>query len=138
MASKHSVVLSIVVVFIICTVGWTASANQEDTYHLANEDVFGKLRRPSVIFPHNIHDDTLADEDCVICHHEQDEDTGKLIYEEGEEQGCAECHGTHKEGSSPALREAFHGSCTVCHRNIIKNNNLKAGPTTCGGCHQKK
>lgn len=90
-----------------------------------------------MIFPHNIHDDKLADEDCVICHHEQDEDTGKLIYKEGEEQSCAECHAAYKEGNKPALREAFHGSCTICHRNLIKKKEQKSGPTTCGGCHQK-
>jgi hypothetical protein len=68
MASKNSVVLSIVIVF-ICTVGWTVSTAQEDTYHFAKEDIFGNLRRPSVVFPHNVHEEVLADEDCVTCHH---------------------------------------------------------------------
>ena len=138
MASKHSVVLSIVVVFIICTVSWTVSTAQEDTYHFANEDVFGNLRRPSVVYPHNVHEEALADEDCMTCHHDQDENTGELIYTEGEEQGCQECHVDRKEGDKPALREAFHGSCTICHRNMIKKKEQKSGPTTCGGCHQKK
>jgi hypothetical protein len=42
----------------------------------------------------------------------------------------------HAEDNIPALREAFHGSCTNCHRNQIKNDHPKSGPTTCGGCHR--
>ena len=110
---------------------------QEDEYNLAYTDVFGKLRRPQVKFSHAIHSDNLADAGCGICHHNPDNKTGKLVYIEGEELSCRECHDAQKEDDEPALREAFHGSCTVCHRDMIKADKQKAGPTTCGGCHKR-
>ena len=115
----------------------TASMAQEDEYKLAYTDVFGKLRKPLVRFSHAIHSDNLADAGCGICHHNPDSKTGKLVYIEGEELSCRECHDAQKEDDGTALREAFHGSCTVCHRDMIKIDKQKAGPTTCGGCHKK-
>ena len=117
--------------------GWTASMAQEDEYDLAYTDVFGKLRRPQVWFSHAIHSENLEYVGCGICHHVLDKKTGKLVYIEGEELSCQECHGTQKEGNNLALREALHGSCTVCHREMIKTNKKKTGPTTCGGCHKR-
>jgi hypothetical protein len=121
----------------ITALSLTASMAQEDQYNLGDTDVFGTLRRPSVRFSHAIHSESLVDAGCGICHHNPDDKTGKLIYIEGEEFSCKECHSVIKENHKPALREAFHGSCTVCHRNLIKTNKPKAGPTTCGGCHEK-
>jgi hypothetical protein len=115
----------------------TVSMAQEDEYNLAYADVFGKLRRPLVRFSHAIHSDNLADAGCGICHHNPDNKTGKLVYIEGEELSCKECHEAQKENHKPALREAFHGSCTVCHRDMIQTNKHKTGPTTCGSCHKK-
>jgi len=117
---------------------WTNSSAQEAEYNLAHMDIFGKLRRPPVSFSHEIHSETLEEEGCGICHHVADGQTGKLVYVEGEELSCKECHGRQKENNQPALREAFHGSCTACHRRLIKNSNPKSGPTTCGGCHIKQ
>jgi|GEM_PF-129725 len=117
---------------------WSDAFAQEAEYNLAHRDVFGKLRRPQVSFSHEIHADTLDSEGCGICHHVQDERNGKPIYIEGEELDCKECHLQRKDNKIPALREAFHGSCTVCHRRLIKNSRPKAGPTTCGGCHLKR
>ena len=115
----------------------TAPMAQEDEYNLAYTDVFGNLRRPLVKFSHEIHSDNLADAGCGICHHSPDDKIGKLVYIEGEELSCKECHDAQKENREPALREAFHGSCTVCHRDMIKTGKQKTGPTTCGGCHKK-
>ena len=122
---------------LIVTIGWNDCVAQEDSYDLAHTDIFGNLRRPPVIFAHDIHSDTLVDEGCGVCHHVRDNKTGKLVYAEGDELSCKECHVSQKENGKPALREAYHGSCTVCHRNWIKSSESKSGPTTCGGCHQK-
>ena len=115
----------------------TTTLAQEDEYNLGYSDVFGKLRRPAVKFSHAIHADNLADAGCGVCHHSPDDKTGKLVYIEGEELSCGECHEAQKKNGEPALREAFHGSCTICHRNMIKTDKPKTGPTTCGGCHVK-
>ena len=106
---------------------------QEDTYELAHEDVFGELQRPPVKFPHDVHMDAL---ECGACHHEYDDDEGALVPVDDPDTGCVECHGAKKKGNQPALREAFHGSCTVCHRAMAKKGE-DSGPTTCGECHKK-
>jgi hypothetical protein len=115
----------------------TAPMAQEDEYNLGATDVFGNLRRPMVKFSHAVHSDSLVEEGCGVCHHSRDEKTGELVYIEGEELSCKECHDARKENHKPALREAFHGSCTDCHRDMIKSDRYDTGPTTCGGCHKK-
>jgi len=119
------------------SIGWQASMAQEEEYILAHADVFGNLRRPQVGFSHENHTESLEDGGCGECHHTPDDKTGELGYIEEDERSCKECHGLQKEDSIPALREAFHGNCTVCHRSQIKSDHLKSGPTTCGGCHRK-
>jgi hypothetical protein len=111
--------------------GWALA--QEDTYDLAHEDVFGRLERPPVTFPHDLHMDAL---ECGACHHEYDDEEGALVPVDDPDTGCAECHGARKEESRPALREAYHGQCTVCHRGMAKKGE-DTGPTTCGECHKK-
>lgn len=121
--------------------GIIISANtmaQEADYTLAHEDIFGKLRRPQVSFSHENHSVSLEESGCGSCHHLQHENTGRLVYVEGEELSCTECHGSRRKNNAPALREAFHGSCTVCHRRLVKTDSPKRGPTTCGGCHRKQ
>ena len=122
---------------IVGAVGWQPSMAQEEVYILAHEDVFGSLRRPEVSFSHEDHTVSLENSGCGVCHHTPDDKTGQLVYIEGDERSCKECHDFQKEDNAPALREAFHGNCTNCHRNQIKSDNLKSGPTTCGGCHKK-
>ena len=135
--NKWRIFCMIIATFLLSGVAnWSTSMAQEDEYNLAHNDVFGTLRRPQVAFSHNNHSENLEDKGCGICHHALDNKTGKLVYVEGEELSCNECHGIKKENNIVALREAFHGNCTVCHRNMIKTN-VKTGPTTCGGCHKK-
>jgi hypothetical protein len=108
---------------------------QEDSYRLGDTEVFGELRRPAVEFSHEIHVDALEDLGCGACHHAPDENTGELVYVEDEEVSCSECHGRKEDDATPALREAFHGNCTACHRKMIKEKDNFKGPTTCGECH---
>ena len=137
MRKRRLMIVIIIGLLLTGAVSRTLTLAQEDEYNLADTDVFGKLRRPLVKFSHAIHSDNLMDTGCGICHHNPDNKTGELVYIEGEELSCRECHETQKENHKPALREAFHGSCTVCHRDRIKTDNRKAGPTTCGGCHKR-
>ena len=137
MRIRFSILIFFIGAFLAGVVGWQVSMAQDEEYILAHDDVFGNLRRPQVVFSHEIHVEQLEDAGCGVCHHTPDETTGQLAYIEGEELSCKECHGLKKEDNTPALREAFHGNCTNCHRNQIKSGNLKSGPTTCGGCHRK-
>ena len=72
------------------------------------------------------------------CHHVLDTEQNKLVYSEGEETACYECHSLEQSESDDLLpiREANHASCTVCHREMKKEKKI-AGPTTCGECHKK-
>ena len=135
---KGRIMMAILVGLLLTgTVNRMTSMAQEDEYNLAYTDVFGKLRRPLVRFSHVIHSDNLADAGCGVCHHNPDGNTGELVYIEGEELSCSECHEAQKEIDKPALREAFHASCTKCHRDMIRTKKRTTGPTTCGGCHIK-
>ncbi len=116
-------------------IGHLASA-QEETYDLAHDEVFGKLQRPAVSFPHEEHMDLLEEEGCGACHHEYDEEQGTLVPVEDPDTGCAECHGAKKADGVPGLREAYHGRCTGCHRDRAKAGE-KTGPITCGECHRR-
>jgi hypothetical protein len=109
---------------------------QEDTYVFEYAEVFGSLSRAPVSFDHSAHMERLEKEGCGACHHVVDKDSGKLEYVEGEESTCSECHSAQKNGSTPGLREAFHGKCTGCHRQMSKHHQ-KTGPVTCGECHKK-
>jgi hypothetical protein len=137
MRIKPSILAITIGLVLVGAVGWQVSLAQEADYILAHEDIFGNLRRPEVSFSHEIHAESLENDGCGVCHHAPDDQTGKLVYSEGEETTCKECHDLQKESGIPALREAFHGRCTDCHRNQIKSGALKSGPTTCGGCHKR-
>ncbi|MEW6078137.1 MAG: cytochrome c3 family protein [Thermodesulfobacteriota bacterium] len=78
----------------------------------------------------------LEENGCGVCHHSRDDASSQLVYIEGEELSCRECHLGKKKDGIPALREAYHGSCTACHRKRIKTKQLPSGPTTCGECHK--
>lgn len=108
---------------------------QEEVYQIEHIGIFNTLRKPAVEFPHEMHVEALEDAGCGACHHAPDPVTGKLTYEEDEEAGCVECHASKAQGNIPGLREAFHGSCTVCHRRLRHDKDSTGGPTTCGECH---
>jgi hypothetical protein len=116
---------------LICT-----AMAQEETYRLEYKDIFGKLRRPGIDFNHEKHVVALDKQGCGACHHTPDPKTGQLVYIEGEETVCSDCHGAKPDDGTPALREAFHGSCNKCHRQMRKTYKDFKGPTTCGECHQ--
>ena len=136
---KTMLVIVVTILFpVLCLwiLGERASWAQDDTYTLAHGDVFAEFRRAPVAFPHGVHEEALDAEGCGVCHHAPDEETGQLIYVEDEELSCTECHGAKQEGTAPALREAYHGSCTPCHRTLRRDGNKQSGPTTCGECHK--
>ncbi len=111
-------------------------ASQEDSYEIGYQEIFEKLQRAPVTFPHDLHMTTLDEQGCGLCHHVYDESKRVLVPADGEETTCTECHGADKKAAAPALREAYHGKCTVCHRSLIGKGE-KAGPTTCGECHHR-
>jgi len=98
--------------------------------------IFSKENRPAAVFDHKLHEDVLGNTGCAKCHHVLDTAQNKLIYSEGEETACYECHSSEPKNEILSLREANHTSCTGCHR-VLKKEKKLAGPTTCGECHKK-
>lgn len=121
---------------VVLFLGQTLPSAQEERISIDHPDVFTPARRPPVEFPHARHEETLDAQGCGACHHGPDPETGRLVYLDGEEQACKTCHGLDRVDRMPALREAFHRSCTGCHRKM-KAENRETGPTTCGECHKK-
>ena len=126
--------MTAVILLVICISHLDARQNKDI---IANKDVFGELKKPPARFSHDFHASVFEDQGCGVCHHVLDKNSGKLGYQEGEELGCVDCHGRKKAGNTPALREAYHGSCNTCHRSM-RNKNMKSGPITCGECHPKQ
>lgn len=128
--------ITILSVFILTGLAtFTLATAQEETYRLAYSEIFGELRRPAIDFAHEDHVAALEEQGCGACHHAPDPNTGQLVYAEDEEVSCIECHGVKNEDETPALREAFHTSCTGCHRRMGRTSQDFKGPTTCGECH---
>ncbi len=136
MRLKRTIPIAFLLLFCLGTLGDNALRAHEETYTLAHRDVFGELRRDPVVFKHRIHEEALDAEGCGVCHHTPDEKTGQLSYVEDDELSCKECHGPEKTADASALREAYHGNCTPCHRTRGKVESSKSGPTTCGECHK--
>jgi hypothetical protein len=134
---RRALLMTLILGWMLIATGVRMSASAEEATVLAQKSVFGKLQRPPVPFDHDLHIDALEEQGCGACHHVYDEKKGRLVYEEDEEMSCTECHGKKKGVRAPGLREAYHGSCTVCHRRMAKEHEA-SGPVTCGECHEKE
>lgn len=135
MTPTHRNITVLLVLIVSCFATSSLATAQEDVYRLSYSEIFGKLRRPAIDFAHEDHVVALEEQGCGACHHAPDPNTGQLVYVEDEEVSCIECHGAKEEDKTPALREAFHISCTGCHRQMGKTSKDFKGPTTCGECH---
>lgn len=126
----------LMVCFLTITVWQTRPFAQNDDAKKPSLYIFSNKERPVPSFDHTLHEEAFEDGGCAACHHVLDTDSNKLIYSEGEEAACSECHFDKKEKDVPAIREAFHESCTGCHRDRIRTKK-NGGPTTCGQCHKE-
>jgi hypothetical protein len=76
------------------------------------------------------------EEKCTNCHHIYDEKADKLIYVEGKEDPCRDCHRARTEDNRSSFRLAAHESCVGCHRDMtLTRPGEKTGPLECAGCH---
>ncbi len=101
------------------------------------EPVFVSIRQP-IGFDKSLHHRHVQahDRKCEQCHHVYDEAQDTLVYVEGQETTCRECHLPEPWQSEvtgrmvPSLSTAAHRACLGCH--MQKED---AGPGTCAGCH---
>jgi len=74
-------------------------------------------------------------DNCGVCHHQADPQTGKLVYVKGKEDGCRTCHGEQDRNKRLSLRKASHEQCVRCHLELSAKAVKANGPYTCAGCH---
>jgi hypothetical protein len=78
-------------------------------------------------------------EKCDGCHHLFDETKKELIYVEGREDSCRDCHREKTEGNRSSFSEAAHTACIGCHRNPPPQIQTESrGPQECAGCHDRQ
>jgi len=89
-----------------------------------------------VVFHYGLHyqHEKATDKKCELCHHIYDEKEKKLIYKQGTESSCRDCHRQSDEGNRNSFRKVAHSDCINCHLEK-KEKKQKGGPTTCEGCH---
>ncbi|MBW1898994.1 MAG: cytochrome c3 family protein [Deltaproteobacteria bacterium] len=91
-------------------------------------------RRPSVIFPHELH---MESYECLDCHHKYENGENVLDEDELEEDNpAAKCSGCHDLENKCDLQKTFHRQCLNCHVNN-KIPGEKPGPRMCIGCHEE-
>lgn len=76
-----------------------------------------------VTFSHDMH--SLVAEDCAVCHHRSPA---------GQTPACGKCHrasADSKKSGMPGLKDAYHGQCIGCHKE------MDMGPRGCTECHAK-
>jgi hypothetical protein len=81
----------------------------------------------------SLHYRHIAETDnCGVCHHQVDEATGRLVYIEGQEANCRDCHHDGSAADGISYRAAAHEQCIECHL----HSNIE--PLTCAGCHDEQ
>ena len=83
-------------------------------------------RTPDILpihFPHELHTSV----NCVACHHNFQDDTGKA--------NCIDCHRSGRADLTRSSEATFHVFCRACHRELALAG-ARHGPTrTCAPCH---
>jgi len=80
-----------------------------------------------------------SNEKCDGCHHLYDETKKELVYVEGKEDSCRDCHREEREENRSAFRTAAHDACIGCHRDPpLGIQSDSRGPQECAGCHDRQ
>lgn len=78
-------------------------------------------------------------EKCESCHHGYDDEAKKLVYIEGQENPCRDCHRERTEDNRSSFRLAAHSACISCHREVaLEQPTRNSGPQSCAGCHDQE
>ena len=106
-------------------------ASAQDDMTQVPMDAFSKLERPRVAFEHDAHNEKAEIEECVVCHHSQNDDGTQDLENSSEGETCESCHAVERSDGRTPLMRAYHKQCITCHEKQAK------GPVACGECHQK-
>lgn len=119
------------------------SEGRPDVLMIDTLKAFGDLEKPRVVFLHDLHTDALEKKgkDCSACHLKDDK-SGKIPGAENLEdavKGIDKLSPKFKRLKDTArqdVMDVYHKFCIECHTDMSSAGD-KAGPVTCGGCHQK-
>lgn len=126
---KRVLALFVIVVGLILGFAFMPAYSQEDITALADK-AFEDSQRPAAVFVHEEHNEKAEIEECNVCHHLYK--YGKKVEDESsEDMGCSDCHKVKSGSPTRPFMKAYHDLCKSCHQAN------KAGPVTCGECHQK-
>jgi len=86
---------------------------------------YGVLNRPAVIFPHDLHTQSLGERDitCDECHLQTPSGYLSTKYKRLEDEDYQ------------AVMDIYHDNCITCHK-ASADSGYKAGPILCGDCHK--
>lgn len=101
-------------------------AKRPDVIRIEVMQKFGDLQRPVVTFFHDKHTTAVQEmgKDCTACHEKKD---GKLVL----------MYKRDADVSGQVVMDTYHANCIACHKEAA-GRNLKSGPETCNGCHNRK
>ena len=89
-----------------------------------------------VVFHYGLHyqHEKVTDKKCELCHHIYDEERKKLVYKQGAESSCRDCHRQNDEKKRRSYRSVAHADCINCHLQR-ESEGKESGPSNCEGCH---
>jgi hypothetical protein len=97
-----------------------------DLIEIDSMKIFGTLKRPRVIFPHDLHTEALKgkNKDCLTCHESKDNKLSSKFMR---------LEDTNKQ----EVLNIYHDHCLGCHEETASAKE-PAGPIVCGECHMEK
>ncbi|MEZ5358602.1 MAG: cytochrome c3 family protein [Candidatus Zixiibacteriota bacterium] len=124
--------ISMLMLCALSLVGLTGCGETQATETVERADIitidemrnFGRLERPVVLFPHDLHTQALAAEgkSCETCHIKME--NGKY----------APLFKRVANTDYDTVMNLYHDACIQCHKETTGD---KTGPVTCGECHRK-
>lgn len=99
------------------------TVERADILKIDEMKAFGRLNRPAVMFPHDLHTQALAakGKSCETCHIKQENGTYAPLFKR-----------TSKDDYDTVM-SVYHDGCIQCHKTWDGD---KTGPVTCGECHR--
>lgn len=100
-----------------------SDSDRADVIVIDTLKAYGRLERPGVVFPHDLHTQALEkkQKDCTVCHMAE-KDRLSLKFQRTTDE------------SKSLVSDIYHAKCIDCHKETLAAKE-KSGPVTCGECH---
>ncbi|HDL03793.1 MAG TPA: cytochrome C [candidate division Zixibacteria bacterium] len=89
--------------------------------------VFGRLSRPAVDYPHDMHTRALKErgKECADCHLKDDKGVMSQKFMRLTDE------------NEKTTMQIYHDNCITCHKEL-RAGGFEVGPVVCGNCHSRK